>query len=418
VTGTVLTAALALAAAAVLLPATVLFLECTLAALVPLVPLVPRARAATGPRPSVAVLVPAHDEESVIGATVARLLGELRGADRLVVVADNCKDATAAAARAAGATVVERSDPQRRGKGYALECGVQFLEAAPPEVVIVVDADCTLAPGSVDALSRRAAEGGRPAQARDVVLLPSDPRPLDSVSAFAFLVKNVVRPTGLARLGLPCGLMGTGMAFPWAVLRAAHLGTSALVEDMQLGLDLVLAGHPPRFCPEALVTSPLPSHRDARETQRRRWEHGHLATVLGTAPRMLAAGVRRLDPAILGLAIDVCVPPLSLLVLSSLAVLAASLGAGALGLASWLPAAVAGAALGLVVVAVVAAWLRYGRRDYPASVLLRAPLYSLGKIPLYLGFVGRRQQAWVRTAREPQRDPAAPPEGQGPDAQP
>jgi hypothetical protein len=233
-------------------------------------------------------------------------------------------------------------------------------------------------------------------------------------------VKNVVRPTGLARLGLPCGLMGTGMAFPWAVLREARLGTSALVEDMQLGLELALAGHPPRFCPEALVTSPLPGQASARETQRRRWEHGHLATVLGTAPRMLAAGLRRRDPAILAMAIDVCVPPLSLLVLSAGAVVAAAVGAAAFGLAAWLPAVVAAAALGLILVAVAAAWLRYGRRDYPASVLLTAPLYSLGKIPLYLGFVGRRQKAWVRTAREPQRDPpqGADPPPEGPAARP
>jgi cellulose synthase/poly-beta-1,6-N-acetylglucosamine synthase-like glycosyltransferase len=396
VTSAAVTGVLLLAAGVVVLPAVVFFVECALAALFP-----GRPAAADGPRPAVALLVPAHDEEAVIGATVARLRAEVREGDRLVVVADNCTDATAAAARAAGATVVERSDSQRRGKGFALERGVQFLADAPPAVVIVVDADCTLAPGSVDALARSVAESGRPAQARDLVLVPQSPRPLDWVSAFAFLVKNVVRPTGLARLGLPCGLFGTGMAFPWPVLRTARLGTSALVEDMQLGLELVLAGHPPRLCHGALVTSPIPEKAAARETQRRRWEHGHLATVLGTAPRMLAAGLRRLDPAILAMAADVCVPPLSLLVMATAVVFGVSVGAAALSVASWAPALLAGTALGLVGAGVVAAWLRYGRKDYPASVLLTAPLYTLGKVPLYLGFVRRREQSWVRTARDP-----------------
>jgi cellulose synthase/poly-beta-1,6-N-acetylglucosamine synthase-like glycosyltransferase len=395
VTATAVTVVLGLAAVIVLLPAAVFFVECVLAAVFP-----GRSAAGAGPRPAAALLVPAHDEEAVIGVTVTRLRAELRGGDRLVVVADNCADATARAARDAGATVVERHDPQRRGKGFALEHGVRFLAGDPPGVVIVVDADCTLAPGSVDALARSVAETGRPAQARDLVLVPENPRPLDWVSAFAFLVKNVVRPTGLARLGFPCGLFGTGMAFPWAVLAKAQLGTSALVEDMQLGLELVLAGHPPHLCHGALVTSPIPARKEARETQRRRWEHGHLATVLGTAPRMLAAGLVRLEPRVVAMAVDLCVPPLSLLVMTTGAVFAVSAAAAALGLASWLPALLAGAALAGVGVGVIGAWLRYGRRDYPAAVLLTAPLYTLAKVPLYLGFVRRRERAWVRTARE------------------
>jgi cellulose synthase/poly-beta-1,6-N-acetylglucosamine synthase-like glycosyltransferase len=393
----VVTAVLALAAALLLLPALVFFVECAVAAVFP-----GRTAGAGGPRPTVALLVPAHDEAAVIGPTVTRLRAELREGDRLVVVADNCTDATAEAARTAGAAVVERHDPRRRGKGFALERGVQFLAEDPPGVVIVVDADCTLAPGSVDALARSVAESGRPAQARDLVLVPDSPRPLDWVSAFAFLVKNVVRPTGLGRLGLPCGLFGTGMAFPWPVLAAARLGTSALVEDMQLGLELVLAGHPPRLCHGALVTSPIPAQKTARETQRRRWEHGHLSTVLGTAPRILAVGLRRLDPRVVATAVDLCVPPLSLLVMATGGVCAVSLAAAVLGVASWRPALLAAAALGLVGAGVVAAWLRYGRRDYPAAVLLTAPVYALGKIPLYLGFARRREQSWVRTARDPQ----------------
>ena len=403
--GGLVTLGLVLAASVVLFPSVVLFVECFLAAVLPDAP-----RRAAGPRASVAVLVPAHDEESVIAATVKRLLAELRPGDRLVVVADNCTDGTAAVARAAGATVVERNEPHRRGKGFALERGVQSLEGFPPDVVVVVDADCTLEAGSLEPLARAAAEGNRPAQARDLVLLPPDPRPLDAVAAFAFLVKNFVRPSGLARLGLPCQLMGTGMAFPWAILREARLGTSALVEDLQLGLDLALAGHPPRFCPEALVTSPLPRQEQARASQRRRWEHGHLATLLGTAPRVLASAVRRLDPALLAMGLDLCVPPLSLLVLSSAAVLLVSVAAGALG-APWTPALLAGLAVGLVLASILAAWLRFGRRHYPASVLLKAPLYSLAKIPLYFGFVGRRQRDWVRTQREPGGEPPARPDG-------
>jgi cellulose synthase/poly-beta-1,6-N-acetylglucosamine synthase-like glycosyltransferase len=398
-------ATLALAAGAVLFPAVVLFAECVLGSLWP-----GAGSHGDGRRPSVAVLVPAHDEEPVIAETLARLSTELGPGDRVVVVADNCTDGTASVARAAGAAVVERNDEERRGKGFALERGVQFLECDPAEVVVVVDADCALAPGSLAALARAAARDDRPAQACYLARLPTSPRPVDTVSAFAFMVKNLVRPSGLARLGLPCQLMGTGMAFPWAILRKARLGTSAIVEDLELGLDLVIAGHPPRFCPEALVTSTLPGQASARVSQRRRWEHGHLSVLLGTAPRVLALGLARLDPVLLGVGLDLCVPPLSLLALAATVVLAASALAAPL-VASIAPAIIAGVALALVFASALLAWLRYGRADYEASVLIAAPLYALRKLPLYLDFLlGRRQQAWVRTQREPQGAPAAAPD--------
>src|SRR5438067_638045 len=92
-------------------------------------------------RGPVAVLVPAHDEQALIGQTVRSILPQLTKDDRLFVIADNCADATADVARSAGAAVIERSDPDRRGKGYALACGIDAMRAAPPAVVIVCDAD-------------------------------------------------------------------------------------------------------------------------------------------------------------------------------------------------------------------------------------------------------------------------------------
>ncbi|MGH8485060.1 MAG: glycosyltransferase, partial [Pseudomonas sp.] len=59
-----------------------------------------------GARGRVAVLVPAHNEASIIGATLASIGAQLHAGDRLLVVADNCSDDTAALAVAAGAEVV------------------------------------------------------------------------------------------------------------------------------------------------------------------------------------------------------------------------------------------------------------------------------------------------------------------------
>ena len=97
---------------------------------------------------------------------------------------------------------------------------------------------------------------------------------------FTWRVKNQVRPSGLARWGGPCPLMGTGMAFPWPLIsRPALLAGGHLVEDMMLGVELALLGRAARFAPQALVTSAFPPPGAAARSQRTRWEHGHLATL-------------------------------------------------------------------------------------------------------------------------------------------
>lgn len=215
-----------------LVPISVLFIEC-IAALFP-------SRRITwqvvAPRPRVDVLVPAHNEAAGIRATLNTLLPQLTAPDRLVVVADNCDDETAAIARTFGATVLERQEPTRKGKGYALDYGLRFIALNPPAVVVVIDADSVVHPGAVELISRLATATARPVQATYLMQQPINPEPKDAVSALAFMVKNLVRPTGLDRLRLPCLLTGTGMALPWSVIREVSLASSNIVEDMQLGL--------------------------------------------------------------------------------------------------------------------------------------------------------------------------------------
>lgn len=358
-----------------------------------------------GARPRVAVVIPAHDEETEIGLTLVAVTAQLRLGDRVVVVADNCTDHTAEVARAAGCEVVLRDDPSRRGKGYALDAGVRHVATAGelPDVLVVFDADCIPHGGCVTALARRAIETGRPAQATYLMALPAKPTAHLAVSALAVLVKNFVRPRGLARAGLPCLLTGTGMAFPWGVIRGAKLASDNIVEDMQLGLDLALAGHAPVFCEEATVVGRLPPSPAAAQTQRRRWEHGHLHTLIRQSPRLLVRGVLSRRWAALVLLAELCVPPLSLLMLlMTTATLVATAAAALLG-ASPLPAILLAAGSACVTLCVLASWLRFGRRAMPVASVLGAPRYALAKVPLYATFVARRQKAWVRTER------AAPP---------
>ncbi|MFM7450577.1 MAG: glycosyltransferase family 2 protein [Leptolyngbyaceae cyanobacterium] len=353
-------------------------------------------------RPKVGVLVPAHNEALGIKATLDTLFPQLTEQDQLVVIADNCDDETASIARSAGATVIERHDTDRRGKGYALDYGLKTLASNPPEVVIVVDADCIVYPGTIEQIASLAATTGQPVQSAYVLDLPAQSSPKDAISALAFLVKNLVRPRGLAHLGWPCLLTGTGMAFPWSILCQISLASGNLVEDMQLAIDLAITGYPTLFCPEGQVTGVLPKQLQAAASQRTRWEHGHLKTLKTQVPRLLRASIQQRRFDLLVLALDLAIPPLSFLVMLWLGMFIIALVAAGLGVAS--------APLTLLILegcflagAILLAWVAFGRSRVPIQALLAIPFYILWKIPLYFAFFVRPQTEWVRTERDEEK---------------
>jgi len=350
-------------------------------------------------RPRIAILIPAHNEASGIGATLTDVMPQIQTGDRLVVIADNCDDETAVVARSQGATVLERFNSEQRGKGYALAYGLDYLEQDPPDVVVVVDADCAVAAGVIDQTATLAHQKGRPVQSKYLMEQPAEPTPKDAISALAFLVKNWVRPAGLGVIGMPCPLTGTGMAFPWSVIHHAPIASGNIVEDMQLGLDLAIDGTPPIFCERADVLGRLPDKDSAATSQRTRWEHGHMQTLLSQGPRLFKEAIsqRRFD--LLVMALDLCVPPLSLLValwLGSMVVL----GVLAWLTGQWLPGIVLGLIGLLMGTAILISWYRFGRHQIPGKALLTAPLYILWKIPLYIAFVVKPESQWVRTQRD------------------
>ena len=352
-----------------------------------------------GVRSRLAVLMPAHNEAPVIADSIRSVLPQLSPADRLLVVADNCSDETATVASAAGAQVIVRSDTTRRGKGYALDFGVRYLRADAPEVVMIIDADCQVAADALDRLARRCVRSGRPVQALYLMYAPNGAGFETRIAQFAWIVKNQIRPLGLHRLGLPCQLMGTGMAFPWSCLTAVALATDHIVEDLKLGIDLARAGMPPLFCPEALVTSAFPISGEGVRAQRTRWEHGHLGIILSEAPRLFLDSVVRLSPPLLALALDVSVPPLALLTLLVLGVWFASTLLYHFTSAAF-PLLISSGALGMLALAVVLSWVSYGRRIVSLGDLAFLAFYALAKVPLYAKFLVARQSDWVRSKRD------------------
>ncbi len=346
------------------------------------------------------VLIPAHNEEKDIGKTIHGLLDHVEEPAQIVVVADNCSDKTAEIAAGYGVTVIERVHQHLRGKGYALDFGIQYLKQhSPPDVLVVFDADCVLSEGHLKTLVRNAYEYSLPTQAKNLCVPQNNAAVTTKISAFAMLLKNYIRPLGLKYFGYPCLLLGTGMAFPWSVVERLNFATGNMVEDMQSGIDCTKMGVPPLYCEEVTVLSYFSKEKSALKSQRTRWEHGHLNTLLNQVPSLFAMAIKERNVNLFFLALEVGVPPLSFLVLLQLLVL---LIAVVYGIAvnsllwmvlSFLPLVVLGVFLG-------GGWLKFGRDVLSWGDILRIPWYILMKVPIYLKLLYKPEKKWVRTPRE------------------
>lgn len=349
------------------------------------------------PLPDAVIVMPAHNEAGGLGACLTALKPVVPGDVRILVVADNCGDATADIARDAGVEVIERSDATNRGKGFALAFARDHLSAAPPECVIILDADCIPIDDSVNELRRGIARWRTPVQSTNLLRADLNAKPMVQISNFAFLVKNLIRQRGAGRIGRVAILGGTGMALPWDLFVEAPLASSDLVEDLSLGIYAVRADRAPRFVEVARVESAAAEGASAL-TQRTRWEHGFVSTASKRAIPLVLEGLGKGSLSRFWMGCHLCVPPL--------AMLCGLTGAGTvlLGLIALLtgiyaPVALLALLLLLVLGLILVVWLREGRPYLAGGALMRIPLYLLWKVPIYLKLFGRRESEWKRTGR-------------------
>ena len=370
-----------------------------------LLALASRRRAVLGTAPAALrfdLIVPAHDEESGIARTVQSLLAleyppHMR---RVIVVADNCSDATAVRAEAAGASVLVRNDVSRRGKGHALAFAFEHsLKSGFAHAVVVVDADSVVPPGLLGAFVARLQRGALAVQSGAAVLNLHDSW-RTRLMALGLSLFNALRSLARENLELSCGLRGNGMCLSTLLLRARPYDAFSLVEDVEYGVELGRAGIRVHYADEVKVASAMVSSGKAASSQRRRWELGRLELARRLALPLLSHALRRRSAILLDLAVDLLVPPLSYLALAIAAGCAASLavwraGTGsAAALTVWLISAF------FVSVYVLRGWQLSGIGLRGLSALAAAPFYALWKFGVLARRVSASGGEWVRTARD------------------
>ena len=350
---------------------------------------------------NVVVLIPAHNESKNLIPTLNSIRNQTLQAVDVLVVADNCEDDTAQVANAHGAIVIERTNQAERGKGYALDFGIQHLSAQQaPDYVVIVDADCILEKDALEQLIAASVRSSNPIQANYLMRNVGNPSIKMKIAEFAWMLKNFVRPLGFHRLGLPCQLTGSGMAFRWDVISKLSFATGHIVEDMKLGLDFAEIGNAPQFCPSAYVYSFFPTNEEGIKTQRTRWEHGHLGIMFKDVPRILVNAIKDRNLNLLAMALDLFIPPLSLMAMFLLLCLILS---ACLSFVSMVFSPLLLTVSNLLVIfsaTIIVYWGVYGRQIISLSQLLLVPYYIFLKLPIYLKFVFNRQSEWVRSKRD------------------
>jgi GT2 family glycosyltransferase len=360
-----------------------------------------RPRTPAPPRVRFDVIVPAHDEEGGIAETVRSLLSidYPRSLFRVVVVADNCSDGTAAGAAAAGANVLVRQDAERRGKGHALDYAFRRSLAGDADAVVVIDADTVASGNLLLAFACRIEAGAGAIQADYGVRNPAGSW-RTRLMTIALAMFHVLRSLARERLGVSCGLRGNGMCFTREVLAQVPHEAFSIVEDLEYGIRLGEAGHRVHYAAEAHVYGEMVTGEKASRSQRQRWEGGRLLIARTYGPGLLRRAVARRDLLLLDLAMDVLVPPLSILAgavgAGLLASLALALHRGSTGFAVPLWVACAAALAGYV----LRGWQLSGTGVRGLLDLLCAPAYMAWKLTLLVRPQARRKEDWIRTTRE------------------
>jgi 1,2-diacylglycerol 3-beta-glucosyltransferase len=346
------------------------------------------------------LIIPAHNEMAIIERTIASLRGLSWPRDRfrVIAVADNCTDDTALVARAAGAEVLVRNDPDKRGKGYALQYAFNASRAKKwADAVVVVDADAEVSPNLLEAFAARLESGIQAVQAHYGVRNPmaSWRTRLITIAKGAF---HIVRSRARERLGLSCGIRGNGWCVTHTLLAQVPYQAFSLTEDVEYGIAIGLAGHRVSYTDEAHADADMVSSEDIARKQRQRWEDGRFHLIRSKTFELLAAAIKLRSALCLDLALDLLILPLSYIALNVLALSMLAGVAYGLHLAPLIFLWIAAACCVSLAIYVVRGWQLSGIGTQGIWDLARVPWFLAWK--LWLTLRRRDSKEWVRTGRE------------------
>ncbi|WP_256760767.1 glycosyltransferase family 2 protein [Cohnella sp. WQ 127256] len=231
------------------------------------------------PTKSFALLVAAHNEEAVVGALIENLLkmDYPRELFDIFVICDNCTDNTAAITRKyEGVHAFERTNPNERGKGFAIEWMLKELWKHPRQYdsIVMFDADNLVATNFLQYMNEDLCNGHRVIQGYLDTKNPHDSW-ISAANGITYWFCNRLWQLPRYNLKLSNFLGGTGMCFETKLLKDMGWGATSLVEDLEFTVRCIQRGIYPKFNYDARVYDEKPITFRASARQRLRWMQGH-----------------------------------------------------------------------------------------------------------------------------------------------
>lgn len=345
--------------------------------------------ASDAPSPKICVLVPAHNEEAGIVRTL-RSLHACPDPFTLVVIADNCTDRTASIVKTLGVRILERIQPDQKGKHYALKFAFDQLLKEDFDLFLIIDADTIVGPNLIDAVSNAYKKGAQAIQVRYALERPYDSYKKRLLNV-AFSAFNFLRPRGRQRLGFSGGILGNGFALSRTILHQVPFSVSSVVEDLAYHLQLVKNRYKVFFIDTTAVYSKMASEKSAVDVQRVRWEGGRLRLLMQQFVPLISS-ILKGNFLLIEPFLDLLLPPLGYYFLFLLLLFLVPMGL-----------AKSFSLLGFIILIlhtlITINLIRGGWKDYLA--LLLSPFYIFEKIGR-LGKIlnGAFKGDWMRTPRD------------------
>ena len=240
-----------------------------------------------------AVLISARNEEAVL-PLLLKTIAEQDYPSQLIttfVVADNCTDQTAAAARAAGAVVYERFNKNQVGKGYALNFLLNRIQADYGadafDGYFVFDADNLLTKNYVTEMNKTFSDGYQIITSYRNSKNYGD-NWISAGYALWFLREAKYLNHARMALGTSCAVSGTGFMFSSEILRqCGGWNFFLLTEDIQFTVHNIVNGNLVGYCPTAMLYDEQPVTFRQSWNQRLRWAKGYLQVFRHYGHRLL-----------------------------------------------------------------------------------------------------------------------------------